>query len=203
MATTFPSTSFPSDIPNLSIQPKTCNINMSHVTCDKQPASAKCEQPLSNVNCLQLQGHLPPALLTTSSQNQLTLLGGCTVTEILNWKLFIFWQKICLSIEQQKSSSTSAQKIAQSRSRGHRGGVSQVASLKQLPTKGRPGRVHLVRGVKEAVDLDGGEEAGSLEVDSVAFGRGKWEPFIWSRTAMWSSISITPGVSISKRTDQD
>ena len=89
-----------------------------------------------------------------------------------------------MSIEQQKSSSTSAQKIAQSRSRGHRGGVSQVASLKQLPTKGRPGRVHLVRGVKEAVDLDGGEEGGSLEVDSIGFGRVKWEPFIWSRTAM-------------------
>ena len=67
---------------------------------------------------------------------------------------------------------------------GHRGGVSQVASLKQLPTIGRPGRVHLVKGVKEAVDLDGGEEDGSLEVDSIGFGRVKWEPLIWSRTAM-------------------
>ena len=75
-------------------------------------------------------------------------------------------------------------KKGQSRSRGHHGGVSQVASLKQLSTIGRPGRVHLVRGVKEAVDLDGGEEGGCLELDSVAFGRVKWEPFIWSRTAM-------------------
>ena len=34
------------------------------------------------------------------------------------------------------------------------------------------------------MDLDGGEEGGSVEVDSIDFGRVKWEPFIWSRTAM-------------------
>ena len=72
-----------------------------------------------------------------------------------------------MSIKQQKSSSTSAQKIAQSRSRGHRGGVSQVAST---PDHRKASRVHLVRGVKEAVDLDGGEEGGSVEVDNIGFG---------------------------------
>ena len=93
MAATFPSTSFPSDIPNLSIQPKTCNSTMSHATCHIKPASTKCEQHLPNVNCLQLQGHLRPALLTTSSQNQLTLLSylGGRLYTLYNVQWLRFW----------------------------------------------------------------------------------------------------------------